>query len=41
VGSPNSALDNEIFDNLSNESDLDEITLLGDEEVNSDNVVIP
>ncbi|GJV64176.1 hypothetical protein Tco_1475004 [Tanacetum coccineum] len=41
VGSPNSVLDNEIFDNSSNEFDLDEITLPGDEEVNSDNVVIP
>ncbi|GJY94468.1 hypothetical protein Tco_0510829 [Tanacetum coccineum] len=41
VGSPNSVLDNEMFEILSNESDLDVITHPNDEEFNSDNVVIP
>ncbi|GJT89351.1 hypothetical protein Tco_1071068 [Tanacetum coccineum] len=41
VGSPNSVFDNEMFEISSNESDLDVITRLNDEEVNSDNVVIP
>ncbi|GKG17189.1 hypothetical protein Tco_0362146 [Tanacetum coccineum] len=41
VGSPNSVLDNEIFEILSNESDFDANARPNDEEVNSDNVVIP
>ncbi|GJS35290.1 hypothetical protein Tco_0533672 [Tanacetum coccineum] len=41
VGSPNGVLNNEMFDISSNESDLDEIALPNDEEVNSDNGVIP
>ncbi|GKA79960.1 hypothetical protein Tco_0786556 [Tanacetum coccineum] len=41
VSSPNSMLNNEMFDISSNESDLDVITHPNDEEVNNDNVVIP
>ncbi|GJV49503.1 hypothetical protein Tco_1439715 [Tanacetum coccineum] len=41
VGSPNSVLDNEIFEISSNESDFDVNAHPNDEEVNSDNVVIP
>ncbi|GKD68622.1 hypothetical protein Tco_1322712, partial [Tanacetum coccineum] len=40
VGSPNSVLDNEMFDISSDEFDIDVIALSNDEEVNSDNVVI-
>nr|GEU40337.1 hypothetical protein [Tanacetum cinerariifolium] len=40
VGSPNSVLDNEMFEISSNESDLEVIALSNDEEVYNDNVVI-
>ncbi|GJY34202.1 hypothetical protein Tco_0418671 [Tanacetum coccineum] len=41
VGSLNTVLDNEMFEISSNESDLDANTHPNDEEVNSDNVIIP
>ncbi|GJZ07041.1 hypothetical protein Tco_0540834 [Tanacetum coccineum] len=41
VGSPNSVLDNEMFEISSNESDFDANAHSNDKEVNSDNVVIP